>query len=155
MREKLLGGKVNSSVERVEDMGWEFMKTLDAGSWFSETHAGEKISSFEDVLKKLWNFPILLVIEMKYEQCSSVGSGKSGCFEKGVWESQYARDIVEILSRINARRRPNFELMFSSFNHLLVDELAAELSQLKNQNVISNIAGISSFHFFYFVEFDS
>ncbi len=48
----------------VDSLSYEYVKTLDAGSWFSEEYKDEKIPSLDDVLA-LVNGQVILLIEIK------------------------------------------------------------------------------------------
>lgn len=62
----------------ITDMTYEEVKKLDAGYWFSEKYRGERVPSFEEVLKLVKNSPvsIKLNVEIKSSADSSIAAGK-------------------------------------------------------------------------------
>ena len=64
--------------KNITDMTYEEVKKLDAGYWFSEKYRGERVPSFEEVLKLVKSSPvsIKLNVEIKSSADSSIAAGK-------------------------------------------------------------------------------
>ena len=64
--------------KNITDMTYEEVKKLDAGYWFSEKYRGERVPSFEEVLKLVKSSPvsIKLNVEIKSSADSNIAAGK-------------------------------------------------------------------------------
>lgn len=174
VREKMVStSDFNTTSLRVEDLEWSDLQKLDAGSWFSPNFKGLRVQSLEEVVDALWDSSIQLVVELKYEQCSSKGNslvetrashslkGKEdqnpeenlktvqrNCMETGLWERLYALTLVKWLiayRRPEPWREPKLTVLFTSFNHLLVDDVAEVLAKnASNLGPLSdNLSGLA------------
>jgi|AntRauTorcE11897_2_1112592.scaffolds.fasta_scaffold00612_13 glycerophosphoryl diester phosphodiesterase len=90
----------------VSDFTLEELRGLDAGSWFSEEHAGEPLPTLEDVLEFARD-KISLNIEIKPE---AVSNEVRGGIEEKAWELVKKYEMEEYV-------------LFSSFNYRAIDHL--------------------------------
>ncbi|WP_413066178.1 glycerophosphodiester phosphodiesterase [Siminovitchia sp. 179-K 8D1 HS] len=89
----------------VKDLTLEELKQLDAGSWFSEKYAGEKIPTFEEVLDAFRGKTGIL-IELKLPE------RYPGIEEK----------VAEALIERNMHKPGNKKIVIQSFNHESIDK---------------------------------
>lgn len=90
----------------IKDFTLDELKTLDAGSWFSEEFSGERIVSLADLLELLSGYDITLNVELKTERVAYVGLeeavidllGKYNMIERTVISAFNFRSLIRIKS---------------------------------------------------------
>ncbi|XP_024380396.1 uncharacterized protein [Physcomitrium patens] len=125
-RNKILpaNGHVGDAAIRVEDTSWDVLRKLDAGAWFDKKYENERIPQLATVLETFWDVDVRLIVELKAEKCLSLNSIQ--CQRHCNWEEHYANSLKASLFRVQKDHgvgRPRFSLLFTSFNHSLVDQL--------------------------------
>ena len=106
----------DSSVERttngkgkIKDLDWDYLSTLDAGSWFSPEYEGDHIPLFEEVIDLVCPKKVLL-IEVKEGEYPSIENKIARMIEeKGVIDSviiqSFSTKILETFHEINPEIR--------------------------------------------------
>ncbi len=95
-------GRTNNGQGLLKERTYEELSRLDAGSWFSERFAGEKLPLLEEVLQAL---PPELLINIELKKLAIEPAG------------DFAAEVVELL-----RRYPR-PVLISSFDHYLLKEV--------------------------------
>jgi len=88
----------------VRDKTYHELRELDAGSWFSEQYAGEKIPSLEEVLELLRNKECLVNIELK----------TAGGLYKG-----YEHTIIDLVKKYGMENK----VCLTSFDHKVIKNI--------------------------------
>lgn len=57
--------RTTNGTGNIKDLTWDYVKTLDAGSWKNSQFAGEKIPSLDEVFERFKNENVFILIEMK------------------------------------------------------------------------------------------
>lgn len=57
--------RTTNGTGNIKDLTWDYIKTLDAGSWKDSQFAGEKIPSLDEVFERFKNENVFILIEMK------------------------------------------------------------------------------------------
>lgn len=84
---------------RLQSLIYSELKTIDAGSWFSDQFSGEKIPQFEEAVKLIKELGLGLNLELKTNGCSK------------------SRLVETVLKTITDIKFPKDSLLVSSFNH--------------------------------------
>lgn len=92
--------RTTNGTGKVSDLTLEEIRQLDAGSWFSEDYAGEKIPTFEEVLTE-FRGKIGILIELKSPELYP------GMEEK----------VADVLIEKNMNTPKNNKIILQSFNH--------------------------------------
>lgn len=69
-----------------------------------------------------------------------MGRVSSQCQREWKWEEHYANSLIAALVRVQKDHgvgSPRFSMLFTSFNHSLVDQLAVALASLSNTNSLA------------------
>ncbi|KAG0561240.1 hypothetical protein KC19_9G048200 [Ceratodon purpureus] len=128
---------------RVEDTSWDSLQKLDAGSWFDKKFRNERIPQLTSVLETFWDVDVRLIVELKAEKCPPK-MNSTQCQRQWKWEEKYADSLKAALVRVQKDHgvgSPRFSLLFTSFNHSLVDELAVTLESLSVTNPLATRLG--------------
>jgi len=84
----------------VKDLTYEYIRSLDAGGWFSTSFTGEKVPTLSEVLEKFYG-KILLIIELKGD------------------DRLLPRKVINILRKYNALEK----IILASFNKFHLDSI--------------------------------
>ncbi|WKA55367.1 glycerophosphodiester phosphodiesterase [Planococcus shixiaomingii] len=92
--------RTTNGTGKVGDLTFEEIRQLDAGSWFSEAYAGEKVPTFEEVLDA-FRGKVGILIELKAPE-----------LYPGIEEK-----IADALIEKNMEKTSNGKIIMQSFNH--------------------------------------
>ncbi|MDN7243009.1 glycerophosphodiester phosphodiesterase [Planococcus sp. N028] len=92
--------RTTNGTGKVGDLTFEEIRQLDAGSWFSEAYAGEKVPTFEEVLDA-FRGKVGILIELKAPE-----------LYPGIEEK-----IADALIERNMEKTSNGKIIMQSFNH--------------------------------------
>ncbi|GAA2011266.1 glycerophosphodiester phosphodiesterase [Microbacterium ulmi] len=87
---------------RIHDVTWDYVQTLDAGSWYGPEFVGTKVPSFEEVLDWLQDADIHLLLEYK-----------------GDWPNPYLQTTIDLIEQYGVRGK----IIAQSFNFDIEDRL--------------------------------
>jgi glycerophosphoryl diester phosphodiesterase len=104
--------RTTNGVGNIADFTYGYLKTLDAGSWFSPQFAGEKIPTLKDVLLFVNQYQLAANIEIK----SNAG--------KEEWV------VKRVLEEVEKYANPNTPLLLTSFSKAIIEQVRYQNNQI-------------------------